>query len=225
MDHGQVFAKVQQLAAQLAVERSNSQTAAGEAALISEAFKDAQEQLARCAMRSRPPQTDSDRTKSCTHTCSKALIDQITKCLRVLIPFAEVRQVLCMSKAPDSHLCPLYRLNAEKASVPVAPGQPDLGSCAAALQEASRQLDHLLLQQQLTIMSLGSLPARGDKHLPRAPKMLHQCFSFKEPTRIVAEGLADALDIIAGKNLSESLHRSGMGHVQKLGGNQAHPRN
>ena len=105
------------------------------------------------------------------------------------------------------------------AAVPVAavhPGQADLGTSTAALQEASRQLDHLLLQHQLATMLLGSLTARGDKHPPRAPKMLHQCFSFKEPTRIVADGLADALDIIAGKNLSETLHRQGMGHVQKI---------
>ena len=68
LDNGQVLAKVQQLDAQLAVKRSNLQTAAGEAALASGALKDAQEQLAKCAMRSRPLQTDSESTKSCIHS-------------------------------------------------------------------------------------------------------------------------------------------------------------
>ena len=117
--------------------------------------------------------------------------------------------VLSLSKAADSPLCPPCRLNADKAAVPVAApqsGQPDLGSCMAALQEASRHLDHLLLQHQLAMMSLGSLTSRSDKHPPQAAIMLHQCFSFKEPTRIAEEGLADALDIIAGKSLTEVLH-------------------
>ena len=78
--------------------------------------------------------------------------------------------------------------------------QAELAALDVTIQEATRQLDNQQLQARLASLSLGSLDGGGSESQARAPahKLLHECFTFKDPAAVLAGSNLHALNIIAG---------------------------